>query len=174
MFKIIATIFICAVVVLGANFYFVEMPLRSAINADTRNEGIEIHGYAQYLVNPNHLVVDLWSVPPNSSMADVGRSLFQIAESLKTTEFGTVTLAYRGTAKFQLDGAYFKSLGEEVAAGQNPVFLIRTLPQNLKTPDGRNAYSEWTGGLIGVVGQQMEDFNDFHKQWYLNDMLLGN
>ena len=32
------------------------------------------------------------------------------------------------------------------------------------------AYPEWTGGLLGVAGKQIEDFNDFHMKWYLEDL----
>jgi len=53
---------------------------------------------------------------------------------------------------------------------QNPVYTIRTFPENLYTIDGKNVYGEWTGGLLGVVTKQMEDFNDFHKKWYIDEM----
>jgi hypothetical protein len=37
-------------------------------------------------------------------------------------------------------------------------------------PDGSSAYPEWTGGWLGVASKQINDFNDFHSKWYLDDM----
>ncbi len=50
---------------------------------------------------------------------------------------------------------------------------MRTFPENLLRPDGSHAYPTWTGGLIGVAGKQVEDFNDFHRQWWLNDFIAS-
>lgn len=47
---------------------------------------------------------------------------------------------------------------------------MRNFPENLYRPDGQRAFGSWTGGLLGVVGKQMEDFREFHKQWYVEDM----
>nr|MBC8489582.1 hypothetical protein [Bacteroidota bacterium] len=54
---------------------------------------------------------------------------------------------------------------------QNPVYTMRTFPENLKNPDKSQSYSEWTGGWLGVSQKQIEDFNDFHDKWYFNDLL---
>jgi hypothetical protein len=70
-----------------------------------------------------------------------------------------------------MSGSVFASLGSEFSAGQNPVFLIRTLPEKLRTPDGHPAFETWTGGLLGVLGAQLEDHAEFHRRWYLNDLL---
>jgi hypothetical protein len=32
------------------------------------------------------------------------------------------------------------------------------------------AYPEWTGGALGVLSKQMEDFSDVHDKWYLDDL----
>lgn len=53
---------------------------------------------------------------------------------------------------------------------QNPVYTMRTFPENLYRPDGTAAFGTWTGGLFGVLGKQMEDFIEFHKQWYVNEL----
>ncbi|MBU0899170.1 MAG: hypothetical protein KKB03_04225 [Nanoarchaeota archaeon] len=71
---------------------------------------------------------------------------------------------------FKITGDYFCTLGKEYS-WQNPVYTMRTFPENLMNPDGSRAYPEWTGGFIGVMGKQVEDFNDFHKKWWLDDML---
>jgi hypothetical protein len=35
--------------------------------------------------------------------------------------------------------------------------------------DGDNAFPTWSGGLLGILKEQTEDFNEFHKKWYIND-----
>ena len=87
---------------------------------------------------------------------------------MKTSEFSTIELEHKGNLKFIIEGSYFKQLGNEYEF-QNPVYTMRTFPSNLKNPDGTQAYGEWTGGLFGVLNEQLEDFNDFHKRWYIDD-----
>src|SRR3546814_11223048 len=69
-----------------------------------------------------------------------------------------------------LDGAYFRTLGREYGS-QNPVYTLRTLPENVMTTDGRSAFSEWSGGMIGVLAGQMGDLNEFHRRWFVDDAL---
>lgn len=118
---------------------------------------------------PSSLIYDLRGLSPESSSADVTRVLLQYARVLKDRQFDEVILAYRGTPKFLLKGEYFSSLGREYGV-QNPVYTARTFPENVYELDGTPAFGGWTGGLIGVVARQMEDFNQFHKEWYIEDM----
>ena len=60
-------------------------------------------------------------------------------------------------------------LGEEFGE-QNPVYTIRTFPEHLSRPDGAQAFSTWTGGILGVLSKQMDDFNKFNKEWYIEDL----
>jgi hypothetical protein len=53
---------------------------------------------------------------------------------------------------------------------QNPIYIVWAFPEHLKNPDGRITHPKWTGGLLGVIKEQIEDFNDFHKKWYLEDI----
>ena len=64
-----------------------------------------------------------------------------------------------------------KTLGEEYGQ-QNPIYTVRTFPENLFLTDGTNAYGQWTGGMLGVLGKQMEDFADFNKKWFLENLAL--
>ena len=80
-----------------------------------------------------------------------------------------VKLSHAGNEKFRITGEYFKKLGLEFGE-QNPVYTIRTMPQNLYKPDGTAAFGTWTGGVLGVLNNQMEDFNEFHRQWYVSDL----
>ena len=156
---------------LGANWFLLDVPTAKILADDQRNHGIVMHAYAKWLINPRHLVLDIWSIQGENSKADVDRVIFQASASLNDYSFDAVTLAFRGRGRFMLPGDYFRQLGTEFEAGQNPIYLIRTLPENVNHTDGSDAFPQWTGGLLGVVNKQMEDHNAFHEQWYWNELV---
>lgn len=80
-----------------------------------------------------------------------------------------ILLQSKGKTKFQLKGDYFRQLGIEYGQ-QNPVYTMRTFTEHLYTSEGDKAFGTWTGGLLGVLKEQMEDFEEFHKKWYVEDM----
>jgi hypothetical protein len=144
--------------------------MNDVIKDDPRNDGVEVSVHFGNYVNPSVLVYDLKSISGTNSMADVFRVFLQFAEKVQSKKFDVVELSFRGKTKFKINGAFFQTLGKEYL-WQNPVYTMRTFPENLMNPDGSRAYSEWTGGWLGVVVKQTEDFNDFHKKWYLEDMV---
>lgn len=153
----------------GANWFFLQRPVAGELARDKRNAPVTAYVYARWGVDPRTLIFDLWTIDGSASMLDVTRVLLQTAEALKDYRFSSVILAHRGVARFSLDGDYFHRLGAEYSF-QNPVYTIRTLPQNVKHLDGRAAFGTWTGGLLGVVKEQMEDGARMHRQWYLDEM----
>jgi len=74
----------------------------------------------------------------------------------------------KGKAKFILDGAHFKEIGESYDY-QNPIYLVRKLPENVYRLDGTQAFPGWTGGWLGVALKEMEQHNEMHKEWYIQD-----
>jgi len=151
------------------NYITLQKPLSDVINSDPRNEGITLSSHYSYYVYPSELVLDIKDVAGDKSAADVFRVLLQYAEKLEKISFNRVILASKGNTKFLLEGGYFKKLGEEYGT-QNPVFTMRTFPENIYKPDGQRAFGSWTGGMLGVLEKQMEDFAEFHKQWYIEDI----
>lgn len=165
---------VVAALAVGAwNFFTLQGPLDQALESDSRNTGIEARAHYQNYLNPSVIVFDLRAVAGDKSQADIFRALLQFASEMKDREFEAVELAYRGTTKFILAGRYFQQLGREYGT-QNPVYTMRTFPQNLLRPDGEKAFPTWEGGLLGVTGKQIEDFGEFHKQWYLADLVEGS
>jgi len=162
-------LFALSVAIYGFNYIQLQSKINSVVKADPRNEGIKVTVHFGTYVNPLKLIYNLKSVSATNSMADVFRVFLQFAEKMSSKDFKEVVLAYKGRAKFKIDGAYFQKLGKEYS-WQNPVYTMRTFPENLKNLDGAQAYGQWTGGLFGVLKEQMEDFNDFHRKWYFNDM----
>jgi hypothetical protein len=145
-----------------------QATVNDALKQDSRNDGIVVSIHR----NGGNLVLDLREVSGEKSQADVFRVLLQTAHALNDQEYESVALAHKGKAKFQVEGAYFKRLGDEYDY-QNPVYSMRTFPENVYLPDGSPAFGSWTGGVIGVLGKQMEDFATFNQQWYLDDLIQG-
>ena len=141
--------------------------MNEVIESDSRNKGIEISVY--YGDNQSILEYDLKSISNENSIADVFRVFLQFAEKVKSYKFDKVKLAFRKKVKFVINGDYFQKLGEEFSF-QNPIYTMRTFPENLMNSDSSKAYSKWTGGWLGVSKKQMEDFNDFHKKWYFSEL----
>ena len=52
---------------------------------------------------------------------------------------------------------------------QNPVYTLRTLPENIRNLDGTHPYGTWTGGWLGVTSRQMEDLKQFSNDWFLTE-----
>lgn len=160
---------VVGVVVLAWNYLSLQRHASQVISQDPRNDGIKLRTHYQWLINPRVLVFDLRQVSGENSPADVTRILLQFAQRKKDATFDRVVLSYKGTSKFYLEGFYFQNLGVEYEF-QNPVYTLRTLPENVYELNGSPAFGTWTGGWIGVVGQQMEDLNELHARWYLFEM----
>jgi hypothetical protein len=151
-----------------ANYANLQSEMDRVIQGDNRNSGVQVSVHYGNYVDSSILIYDLEGISSNS-MADVFRVFLQFASAIKNKRFTTVELAFKEQTKFKLDGAYFQKLGEEYSY-QNPIYTMRTFPENLLNSDGSRAYSQWEGGWLGVTEKQMEDFTDFHKKWYLNDL----
>ena len=170
LFWTIGTIVIITIIIYIFNFLTLIQPTMSEINKDSRNDGISLDVHYKFYVIPNTLEFNLKNVPPDKAAADIFRVFLQTSSALKDKNFEKVELKYKGTLKFILNGDYYKQLGSEFE-DQNPMYTIRTLPENLYNPNGELSYSKWEGGMFGVLGKQMEDFNDFNKKWYMDEMI---
>ncbi|WP_305417373.1 hypothetical protein [Photobacterium leiognathi] len=173
MRKTLAIIFIMLFSIGAANYFMLHSKVANKISTDDRNHGIEVYVHYEWYVNPKKLVFDIREVPLDKSAMDVSRVLLQSSEALKDKDFESVILAHNGNGKFMLKGAFFKLTGQEYGT-QNPIYTLRTLPQNVYNLDGTKAFPTWTGGILGVMGKQMEDLSEFNKQWYLNSVITSN
>jgi hypothetical protein len=154
----------------GLNYFQLQSKMNNVIKSDSRNQGVRVSVHYANYINPSVLIYDLSSINNSNSKLDVFRVFLQFAEKVKEKNFKIVELSFIGKTKFKLNGTYFKKLGQEYT-WQNPIYTSRTFPENLMTPDGLNAYPEWSGGIIGVALKQMNDFSDFHDKWYMEDLL---
>ena len=156
------------VCILLINYSLLSIPSNSAISGDSRNDGVDIWVHYEYFINPGTLVFDLRSVGGDKSTADVFRVLFQVAEKFQGKRFDKVILSSKGKRKFYIEGSYFKEIGSSFSY-QNPMYLLRTFPENTFLLNNTKAYATWTGGALGVMGKQMEDLNELAKYWVMAD-----
>jgi len=154
--------------VMAANSLQADMD--GVLRSDPRNAGIAVS--VRTRDGGSKLFYDLTSVAGTNSMSDVFRVFLQFAAAEKDREYNSVELSFRGTPKFLIRGEYFRQLGIEFGT-QNPIYTIRTFPEHMTKLDGSAAYPTWTGGWLGVSGKQMEDFSDFHRQWWLDASAAG-
>lgn len=173
MRKILVAAFSVVVGIALWNYFALQKNVSEIIEADPRNEGINVLVHFEWFVNPNAIVFDIRDVSSDKSPMDVSRVLLQLSEKLKNHNYQNVILSFKGDYRFMLKGNFFKETGMEYGI-QNPVYTLRSLPQNVYNLDGTKAFPTWTGGLIGVLGKQMEDLAEFHKQWYVNALAFGS
>ena len=169
VFILVVVVLLGAGSILFANYLLVHRHLGVVLKEDVRNSGIEVWAHYSQFLNPKSLVFDLREVSATTSPADVFRVLLQFSEVMEERDFDDLTLSYAGTPKFRLKGDYFKKLGVEYSV-QNPVYTMRTFPENVFELDGTQAFNEWSGGILGVAARQMDDFGEFHKRWYISDI----
>lgn len=148
------------------NFILVQSVVGRALDADPRNSGYSLSARYRFYCDPSTLVLDLGAVSAAAPL-DLFRGLFQSASALTSAgrTFERVILERRGTTVFLMTGEDFRDIGTEFAGGQNPVYLIRTLPEKLFKPTGEAAFGRWEGGLLGVLGKQMEDATEAGRRW---------
>jgi len=150
------------------DYVVADRPLQNVLKTDTRNQGVKANAHFDGWFNTSTLVFDVTDVS-GASRAGVFRSFLQYAEAMQKRHFTTVILACRGTNKFTLDGDYFQQLGQEYST-QNPMYIIRTFPIHVTAMDGTQLYSEYSGGILGVLQKELEQFNDFNDEWYAKDL----
>jgi hypothetical protein len=170
--KILVIAVLTISIIFSWNYLSLQKNISEIVESDSRNTGISVYLHFNWFINPNVIVFDIRGVSPDKSSIDVSRVLLQLSEKLKEKEYENIILSFKGKSKFMLKGDFFKATGLEYGT-QNPVYTLRSLPQNVYNLNGTAAFLTWTGGLLGVIGKQMEDLNEFHKQWYVNDLALS-
>jgi len=170
---IAAGVLAAGLAVLGSwNYFGVYGPASSAMAEDSRKEKLSARVHRQYGLSSSTIVFDLRNLEEDGSTTGVMSALFRSARALKDSRFERVVLSYKGRPKFYLQGEYFQTLGNDFGTN-NPIYLLRTLPQNVYKLDGTKAFGTWTGGVLVVATKQLEDLNELSQQWYLSDWVAS-
>jgi hypothetical protein len=147
-----------------------QKPLQRVLIADPRNHVVRAKAHFNGWIDTHSVVFDLADVAGDSSQMDVFRVLLQYAKEQKDHQYQSIILSAYGQKKFVIPGDYFQKLGREYDA-QNPIYTIRTFSHHISTMDGTKPFPEPEGGLLWVFKEEMEQFNNFNKRWYLDDFL---
>jgi hypothetical protein len=159
----VAIVVLAMVFLLGAFNAWVTVPVAKGLSGENQTTVV---AYRRWLIDPTTIVIDLWGVKGEASMADVDRALFKAASALKDRSYRSVVLAYKGRARFVLEGDQFKEIGQEWP-DQNPIYIVRTLPAHIHALDGSSPFPEPEGGFLYVLGEQIRQHNELHVRWYL-------
>lgn len=171
VYKLIIAAIVCAgIAIFSLNYFMLQRHMNNVLNDDSRNKGIKVWVHYKWFINPTEIKYDLRSISGENSALDVNRVMLQFSEKIKDKEFKKVYLSHKSKDKFYFKGDYFKNLGQEYGE-QNPIYTLRTMPENVYMLNGDHAYSTWEGGWLGVMNKQMDDLNTFAKDWYLSDMV---
>jgi len=168
---ILIFLLVISTAVYGYNYSRLQSVMDNLIAADDKNEGIQVSVHYDNYFNPLVLVFDLQFVAERKSMADVFRIFLQFAQKKQFEKFKAIKLSFRGKTKFIINGGYFRELGREYL-WQNPDFTMKDFPLHLKTPDGSEVYPQLPrqGDFAWVSRKQLQNFNDFIKKWYREDL----
>lgn len=169
MKKIILVLISTLVIIFSFNYFNLQKKLNKVLIEDSRNKGINVFCHYNNFIDSDVIIFNIWDVGGDNSMVDVDRVFLQFSEIMKNEKFKKVVFSYKFKNKFYLKGDYFKELGEEYSF-QNPGYTIRTLPENIYNMNDEITFPKSTGGWLGILNDQMENHNNFHRMWYMNDL----
>ena len=167
---VVAVIAVAVLAIWLYNQSVLQSPLSQVIDSDSRNKSVIARAHFDHWIDTGTVVFDLSDVSGESSSGDIFRVFLQFARSQKDHNYKQVVLAAYGEKKFTISGEYFHELGIEYGS-QNPMYTIRTFPHHVKDMNGTEPFPEYTGGLLGVLNKEMEEFNDMNRQWFQNDYI---
>lgn len=136
------------------------------MQADPRNVGVDF----RLVQKGESLEFCINHLDKLSSQNDVFRIFLQTAAELKEQSYHSIFLCYLGQTRYVLSGYDFSTIGEGFGK-QNVMYTLRTFPEKLTLPDGKEAFDKHRGGIIYVANKQMADFSIMNQNWYLNDIL---
>lgn len=133
--------------------------MEDALKGDPRNVGIDLKATYKGLGSP---VLTLKVKRATGTSLDMFRVLWGFAEEMRHTRVEEVHFVNgHGDHIFTLSGTDFKEMGDQRILGENPLYVLLTFPEKLKTPTGSPAF----GGALGVPSQQMADNKSAMLQW---------
>lgn len=161
---LIGAIFVLILLLQGYAYVTLKGPLAKALGADSRNRSIDASAYYRYNIPFGSIVLNIDDIGSDTKNVDMMRVMLQFAETQKHSNHDWVILSCRGQERFMIKGSHFKTMGLEYGS-QNPMYTMRTLPENLYRMDGNRAYPVWEGGALGVMAEQMKNFSEFTVEW---------
>jgi len=154
-----------AFLVFISNYLPVGRPVSHALAEDSRNSALSLAAHHRFYLLPSSLVLRL-SAAGEASPADIWRAFFTAADALheRGTTYSEVRLVHGMNTVYTLSGEDFAEIGRERGADENPVYMIRTLPEKLRKPSGEPAFYSGGGGIFGV-GEEIKNASAAALAW---------
>jgi hypothetical protein len=121
---------------------------------------MDVSAHYQYWVVPGVVVYDLRQLSLEQTPIDVHTAFLEVAKKVKEKRYSRVELSYKGTTKFQIDGASFQQLGQEYAT-RNFNFVLYSFARLVHPVDGKPPLDESVSDRDALM--------EFHRQWYGED-----
>jgi hypothetical protein len=157
-------IFVLILLLQGYAYVTLKAPLAKALGSDSRNRSIDASAYYRYNIPFGSVVLNIDDIGSDTKNVDMMRVMLQFAQSQKHSNHDWLILSCRGKEKFMIRGSHFKTMGVDYGS-ENPMYTMRTLPENVYRMDGRRAYPVWEGGALGVMAEQRKNFSEFTTEW---------
>lgn len=169
----VGLLFLVAGTVFGVWLYnqqVLQKPLERVLLEDPRNHVIRASARFDGWVDLKTISFEIVAAGQEAAPLDGFRVFLQYAKEMQENRYNRVILSSHGVKKFIISGEYFQTLGREFS-DQNPVYTIRTFAHHVTTLDGQAPFPEPHGGLLFVLGEEMKQFGEFSKRWWVDDAL---
>jgi hypothetical protein len=157
----VGTPLIAALIGYSANLFLLQEPVNDILKQHASFEGMKVAAHYQYYVIPGVVVYDLKGLSVRQTPVDVHTAFLEFAKTLKEKRYKRVDLAYKGTAKFSIDGASFARLGREYSK-RNFEFALYDFTKLFKSSDGKP---------VTPIPSDRDALLEFHRSWYGEDPL---
>ncbi|PYQ60880.1 MAG: hypothetical protein DMF58_06685 [Acidobacteria bacterium] len=158
----VGTPLIAALIGYSANLFLLQEPMNQILRQNSAFNGMEVSTHYEYWIVPGVVVYDLRELSFRQAPIDVHTAFLEFAKRLRERRYQRIELAYRGTAKFEIDGGIFRRLGDEYAK-RNFDYVLYTFPRllhSIRPPHVDPASESDRDALV-----------QFHREWYGHDLM---
>jgi hypothetical protein len=158
----VGTPLIAALIGYSVNLFLLQEPVNDILKQNDAFRGMEVSAHYEYYVVPGVVVYDLRGLSFRQTPIDVHTAFLEFAKQLKEKRYKRVDLSYKGTKKFEIDGAAFARLGSEYSK-RNFEFALYAFPRLFHPAAGSPPLVDKTSSRDALL--------EFHRRWYGEDQL---
>jgi predicted nucleic acid-binding Zn ribbon protein len=157
----VGTPLVAALIGYSANLFLLQEPMNQVLHDNTAFVGMHVSAHYEYWIVPGVIVYDLRDLSVRQTPIDVHTAFLEFAKKLRERKFTRVQLSYRGNAKFEIDGASFRRLGNEYA-NRNFDYVLYKFP---------TLFHATQPSHVKDSGSARDALVQFHREWYGRDLL---
>lgn len=157
----VGTPLVAALIGYSANMFLLQEPMNQVLHDNVAFSGMHVSAHYEYWIVPGVVVYDLRDLSVRQTPIDVHTAFLEFAKRLRERKFNRVQLSYRGNAKFEIDGASFRKLGDEYAK-RNFDYVLYKFPQ---------LFHATHASQVNSSNSARDQLVQFHREWYGHDVL---